>query len=413
MIQDPTSSRPFHATQFESTLLASLIDTVVSEKRVALREKNNVQIEARLENSYGLFANINPIEMKRVLSNIITNAVEAIEVDSGLVEVIVETLESDKNKLCIKVKDNGKGIPHQIIEKLGHRGVTHGKVGSESGSGLGVYHAKQSIESYGGTFKVESKEGLGTSINMSLQKSEPPFWFAQKLAVANGQIIVATDDDNSVLEIWRQRLSRFIKNDNIQLITCMNSKCLRNWISENSVLAAKALFLIDYEFVGQKQNGLDLVEDLKIENRAILVSSRYDEESVKSRCEQLGVKMIPKGMAPLIPITIDQQTKVKFDSVLLDDDRLVHSCWKMDAEVHNKTFKGFYNFEEFVGFASELDFESPIYVDSNLGNGIKGEIISKKIYELGFKNVNLCTGYDSSQFEPMPWIRSIVGKEPI
>jgi len=41
------------------------------------------------------------------------------------------------------VQDNGKGIPASVLSKLGQMGFTHGKEGTESGSGLGVYHAKK------------------------------------------------------------------------------------------------------------------------------------------------------------------------------------------------------------------------------------------------------------------------------
>ena len=59
-----------------------------------------------------------------------------------------------------------------------------------------------------------------------------------------------------------------------------------------------------------------------------------------------------------------------------------------------------------------FDVKSKIYVDSNLGNGVKGEEIAKQISDLGFENIYLCTGYRSSDFAKMPWIKDILGKDP-
>ena len=73
--------------------------------------------------------------------------------------------------------------------------------------------------------------------------------------------------------------------------------------SEPGVLE-KTLFLVDYELLGQNVTGLDLVEGLSIERRSVLVTSRFDEEGIRGRCDKIGLKLIPKGMAGLVPIYV-------------------------------------------------------------------------------------------------------------
>jgi hypothetical protein len=85
----------------------------------------------------------------------------------------------------------------------------------------------------------------------------------------------------------------------------------------------------------------------------------------------------------------------------------------MVAEEKNKRFLYCSNADDFFKQFQSFDLSCPIYVDSNLGNGIKGEEISKKISELGFKNVNICTGYQAYEFPTMPWVKSIIGKDPV
>ncbi len=69
------------------------------------------------------------------------------------------------------VSDNGKGIPSHILARLGEHGISYGKKGTESGSGLGIYHAKKTVEEWGGKFEVRSREGIGTAIEIKLPKS--------------------------------------------------------------------------------------------------------------------------------------------------------------------------------------------------------------------------------------------------
>lgn len=86
------------------------------------------------------------------LSNIINNAVEAFADSCGNVEV---ALLSIGDEVQLIVKDNGRGIPPEVLKKIGEKGVTHGKEGTTSGSGLGVYHARKTIESCDGVFEIK------------------------------------------------------------------------------------------------------------------------------------------------------------------------------------------------------------------------------------------------------------------
>ena len=53
-----------------------------------------------------------------------------------------------------------------------------------------------------------------------------------------------------------------------------------------------------------------------------------------------------------------------------------------------------------------------IYIDSNLGDNIKGEIESEKIFNLGFKNLYLATGYGKEFIQKPPWIIEVLSKGP-
>lgn len=64
----------------------------------------------------------------------------------------------------------------------------------------------------------------------------------------------------------------------------------------------KFLVLIDYEFVGNHMNGLDIIEKLRLSNQAVLVTSHFDDKNIQNRAKALGVGIIPKTIAPFVPI---------------------------------------------------------------------------------------------------------------
>lgn len=293
--------------KLEVELIPPLIESIVSEKRTQYRDKINIEIESDLKDSYGAFAKINVAEIKRVLSNLIINSVEAISDTSGKVEL---NLVLDNKFLTIIVKDNGKGMPEDILNRLGELGVTHGKEGSQSGSGLGLYHAKQTVNKCGGEFLVKSELGTGTTIMLRFPRVQAPAWFVERLILKPKQIIISLDDDCTIHGIWKERIQflNVIQNQ-IEFLSFTSGLAFKTWFLKqkelNSFLSLNNyLFLFDYELLNQKQTGLEIIEELEIEERSILITSRYEESFIRSKCQSLKVKLLPKMMASLIPIEL-------------------------------------------------------------------------------------------------------------
>jgi nitrogen-specific signal transduction histidine kinase len=394
-------------------LLSGLIDMLVSEKRLQYRDRIGIEIENHLdESSYGLFAPIQHVEFKRVLSNLINNAVEALG-DNGRVEVKL----SGGERINIRISDNGKGIPSEILPKLMQRGETHGKTG---GSGLGLYHARTTVEKWGGSVAIESTIGKGTTITITLPKAESPSWFVEKISFATNSLIVVIDDDASIHQIWRNRFESYVNSGLAKLIHFSSPAEVISWHQNKSHHDA-ICYLCDYEFLNHDKTGLDIIRELNIAKESVLVTSRFEEDRVRFKCETLGVRMIPKNLAGFVPICrasnlTEQSTEKKpstsIDAVLIDDDDLVHMNWKMAAKRQNKIVRVYSGSEEFWKEATALPKDTPIYVDSNLGDGIKGEDLTWMMGKKGFSNLHLATGYEASQFDKMPWLKGIVGKNP-
>ena len=121
--------------------------------------------------------------------------------------------------------------------------------------------------------------------------------------------------------------------------------------------------------------------------------------------------MIPKGTEGLVLIEVIN-SKCKPHAILIDDDELVHETWRLAFASKFKKLISYTTARDFIKNHGKFDFDTSIYIDVNLANGERGEIISKEIFMLGFKNIRLVTGYDASEFRNLSHIKAVVGKTP-
>lgn len=297
--------RAHHETRGLSLeLVPALVDSLLSEKRIQYREVTGLEITGDFKDSYGAFVKINSAEFKRAISNLINNSVEAMPKSGGNIAV---SLRKQKNALKLQIVDNGKGMPQEIVNKLGHEGFSYGKdEGAQgSGSGLGFVHANETVKSCGGSLSIQSKENVGTTVTIALPLCTAPPWFVDKIILNRGQQLVVVDDDASIHDIWRSRISAVTIEVNhlaVEIINFSSIDGFRGWHQNSTKKLGQSTYLIDYEFLNQKKNGLDLIEEFGLSANAILVTSRYEESDVRHRAEALRVRLIPKGMAAFVPI---------------------------------------------------------------------------------------------------------------
>jgi hypothetical protein len=138
---------------------------------------------------------------------------------------------------------------------------------------------------------------------MALPRAQTPGWFVEKLNLQKGSFVISVDDDQSIHQIWSRRLASVSAIENgIQHQTFSSLEQLETWAKENK--STPALFFVDYEFLGQTKTGLHAIELSAIQSCALLVTSRYEERHVREEAARLGVKILPKALAPFVPMTI-------------------------------------------------------------------------------------------------------------
>lgn len=156
------------SSELEYVIVAELAEEIWKEKKVEFSSRPGLEIAFDWSGSKNAVCKLDKKEFSRVLSNLINNSVEAIQDNKGKVKLALRQAEDE---LAVIVSDSGRGIPKDVLEKLGDSRVTYGKDG-ESGSGIGVLHAKCAIQSMGGRFQIQSRVGMGTLVTLTLPVSQ-------------------------------------------------------------------------------------------------------------------------------------------------------------------------------------------------------------------------------------------------
>lgn len=267
-----------------SSLLYPILDEILSEKRIQYKSQSNLSISGSFNIQSQLFAEINPPLLKQIISNLINNSVEAIDNAQGRIELV---LFQKNGQAIIEITDNGKGIPKEIIKDLGVKNISYGKQHSPtSGFGIGVKHAFDIIESWNGTTTISSQVGVGTTFKISLPLAITPNWFVNEIRLNPNHVILILDDDQEIHQVWDKKFEHLtLKRHHFY-----NSNKLREWIQHNP--NSDFILLSDYELIGESATGLELIEQLGIQDRSILATSHYQDIVEQNST----IKVIPKNL---------------------------------------------------------------------------------------------------------------------
>ena len=109
--------------------------------------------------------------VQQVLINLMVNSIKYGR-EKGTTEISIENLI--KNKVIIRVTDNGEGIEKKYLARIFERFYRVDKSGSrkEGGSGLGLAIVKHIIEAHSEKIYVESDFGVGSEFSFTLEKAK-------------------------------------------------------------------------------------------------------------------------------------------------------------------------------------------------------------------------------------------------
>ncbi len=220
-----------------------------------------------------------PLDISQVLMNLITNAYHAFESrEDGIITV---TLEVKEKSAVISVKDNGRGIRKEDINKIFNPYFT--TKGEDKGTGLGLSISNSIIKSLGGEITVESREGKGSEFSILL-----PVYLDKKEDITPGKSakILLIDDEETFLEYGKH----ILKESGFEVIASENPLEALDIYRKNP--SDFALVITDHSMPGDL-GGREVSEEIFRLNpeSAVIVCSGHTEELIRDEYKHLGISL--------------------------------------------------------------------------------------------------------------------------
>lgn len=132
-------------------------------------EKNNIKLRIRNEKNNSAMVYADKERITQVLTNLVVNSIKYGK-ENGYTEI--EVGDHDKDRIIVKVIDDGEGIEEKHLPRLFERFYRIDKTRSrkKGGSGLGLSIVKHIIEAHQEQIFVKSKVGIGTEFSFTLLK---------------------------------------------------------------------------------------------------------------------------------------------------------------------------------------------------------------------------------------------------
>lgn len=102
-------------------------------------------------------------KIRIVFTNLIKNACQAMP-SGGTLDIVVKVSTPQQDRITVIIKDTGAGIPRGELHRIFEPFYTT----KPRGLGLGLVNVKNIIEGHGGTVRVESEIGIGTTFFVRL-----------------------------------------------------------------------------------------------------------------------------------------------------------------------------------------------------------------------------------------------------
>ncbi|MCR9037920.1 MULTISPECIES: PAS domain-containing protein [Bacillus] len=137
---------------------------IISEVTALLETQANLKgifIKTDYERD-SMFINGDQNQLKQVFINLIKNAVESMP-DGGTVHIL---MTEDEYSVNVTVKDEGDGIPENVLKRIGEPFLTT----KEKGTGLGLMVTFNLIKNHQGAIQVDSKPDKGTAFHITFPK---------------------------------------------------------------------------------------------------------------------------------------------------------------------------------------------------------------------------------------------------
>lgn len=143
--------------------LIHIYTPLAKSKNIELKLNCNTPVSFRLDNE----------KFKLILSNLVSNALK-FSTKGDSITINADISSKSTRELRCSVTDTGIGIPEEFLPTLFEKNKTHQRQGTqgEISTGIGLPLVKQFVELHKGSIRVNSKEGQGTTFNVSIPEQK-------------------------------------------------------------------------------------------------------------------------------------------------------------------------------------------------------------------------------------------------
>lgn len=423
---EPESGATFGAAgeDPQPILLSAMLDAIVSSLRMQASPGQHDRIEwDEATVPYGLFVHLPPRPLRTLLEELAqTLLTPGLLAGEPRVRFVLSAVRESGSVLCRL---------EMPAAPMGPRPT--GAAGSTTIESLVAEPIARLRRLLGSSGRVVAEPRDGTAIEISIPLATPPSWFLAELGLPRNQAVLVVDDDPWVHHMWdriihgsasarAQSAGETIGHKGtdgrpeVIHLTSLDEFEVR--LGETGFRDRIGLFLVDDNYRGSDRSGLDLLERLpEIVPRAVLVTGRWEEGQVRARSVSLGLRLLPKHLAPRIPRASDagsgsSRLEARPDAVLVDDHIWIRKGWELSAARSGRRLRTCASMQEFQALQPQLDRATVLFIDSDLCDEMPGERFAWSLFDAGFTTIYLATGFDPDHFHPMPWLRGIIGKDP-
>lgn len=238
--------------------------------------------------------------LRRALSNLLNNAIDALPKNNGVIKV---ALDASEESVFITICDNGHGMTPETVQRILERvSFTENKT---NGHGIGLQQVWEALEYNRGTMKIESTIGKGTSFILAFPRFQPTNWIAQEIVLYRDTILLILEDEKSFHVSWDIYLSSKIGRSRATQVKyfCEGAEAF-NFVSGLAEEERKrVLLLADYELANQTLTGLDVIISCNMTN-AILITGHANDAEIRHAALRQGITLLPKQLISDTPIRL-------------------------------------------------------------------------------------------------------------
>lgn len=265
-------------------------------------QSKGLNFQLRLKNELPVVIS-DRIKLKRLLLNLLSNALKFTKQGTISLEVNVLTIKNDKAAIKISVIDTGIGISKDKLEKIFDRfyRVHPAYLAEYTGYGLGLYLVKKATELLGGKINVSSEEGNGSCFSLEFNfilaeqdsskfplDAEPTFVPQAISDKLKGSVLVA-EDNTLVLYVVKKMLTGL----GYQVITASTGgealQALKSQTFSWGILDVGLPGLDGIEVTKQYREWEQLNNDSRL---PIFALTAHAEDKVKSLCQKIGFNYV-------------------------------------------------------------------------------------------------------------------------